>query len=673
MGAGSSLRIPAPSRRQLRVFAFDPMSTRLNGRFLTVDIPFEHNLQPGPAGELVRVVDYDPVRKVWYQPIDLDDRFILAQQGLRPSESDPRTHQQIVYAVAMSVVERFERFGGRRFRWLGTKSLTLVPHAFEGRNAYFDPDRGAVLFGCYRASSDDPGANLPGQRMFTCLSVDIIAHEVTHAIVHRIRKQYRNATNADVFAWHEAFADLVALFHHFLFPEVVADAIGQAEGDIGNAKALFDLALEFGESTGRGQALRSAIGSPRTPDAFLGATEPHERGACFVAAVFDAFQDSYKEHIAPLLRLATGGSGILPPGALPTDLVDLVTREAVTAADRFLGMVVRAFDFLPVVDVTFGDVVQAIVTSDRRLFPDDDHRLRATLVEALRRRGIHPQGVTSLADEALVWEGLVVDGVKLTDVGLAAAALDLLIIDATRQLDIAGRTGPTHDDAASSEPSPARTERLGTAPPEPEPAADDGDARARDDANRTLARALTVWGKWQALALGLDPGAPIQTIGFHVAYHQGADGQVHPVLVVQYLQRRKDLETPGARAADTVQVHAGTTVVARVDGSILYVVPKPLPLGDRGVLERLRSDAEKAAEASAAAAGADPERAAASAAARALADHVERWDAAGRKRLEALRTWAEQAEIDDPLAAWTNEPAVQRLSFARLHATGGES
>ena len=126
---------------------------------------------PGPWGDLVQVVDFDASRGVWYSGVDLDDPAVLAQGGLRPSERDPRAHQQVVYAVAMSVIERFERFGGRRFRWRGGRQLRLVPHAFQGRNAFFDPGRRAVLFGYYPADARDPGPNLPGQVIFTCLSV----------------------------------------------------------------------------------------------------------------------------------------------------------------------------------------------------------------------------------------------------------------------------------------------------------------------------------------------------------------------------------------------------------------------------------------------------------------------------------------------------------------------
>lgn len=223
-----------PRRRRLRTFAFDPMTSRLTGGVLTLDVPMEP-LEPGPVGKLLQVVDYHPSSDEWLRPVDLDDPALIHQDGLRPTEGDPRSHQQMVYAVASSVIERFERFLGRRFRWSSDTRLMLVPHAFEGENAFFDPARKAVLFGYFRASPTNPGKNLPGQTIFTCLSLDIIAHEVTHALVHRLRHYYVQPSNPDVLACHEAFADLVALFHHFVFPEVVREAVSSSSGDLTSA------------------------------------------------------------------------------------------------------------------------------------------------------------------------------------------------------------------------------------------------------------------------------------------------------------------------------------------------------------------------------------------------------------------------------------------------------
>jgi hypothetical protein len=606
-----------PSRRLLRAYAFDPLSTRLSGDFLTIDIPFETDLRPGPSGRLLQVVDYDAVRDLWYLPIDLNDPAVLAQSGMHPTESDPRTHQQVAYAVAMSVIERFERFGGFRFRWRGDDKLRIVPHAFEGRNAYFDKDRRAVLFGYFQTDPKEPGVNLPEQTMFTCLSVDIVAHEVTHAVVHRMRKYFSEATNPDVLAWHEAFADLLALFNHFGFPEVVSDAVAKSEGTLEKGSALLDLATEFGESTGRGAALRSAIGSPRTPVAFLKAVEPHDRAACFVTAVFDAFLDTYKLQIEDLRRLASAGTGVLPPGALPPDLVTRVTAAAGTNADRFLGMVVRAFEYLPVVDVTFGDVVRAIVTADQGLYPDDPAHLRAILVEAFRRRGIYPRGVRSLADESLAWPKPPLDLNLREENGVDLAPL---ILEATLDLDTANAATPADDDA----------------PP-------NGSA----DANY-MAR-IHSWGEKHAYELGLDAAAGrIELVSGRVIYLRASDGQLRPIVVIQFAQRREDLEDhradeTGARIPRTQRaaIRAGTTVIARVDGVVEFLVAKPLPLSDRPALLALPQDLKECAL---------------------------EFDKAGIARLEALADWMSQIDDRDALSAWTVQPATLRLSFARLHA-----
>jgi hypothetical protein len=617
--------VRSPERRSLRAFAFDPMSTRLSGRFLTVDVPFEPNLQPGPIGDLVHVVDFDGTREVWYQPVDLDDPSILAQGGLRPSEGDPRTHQQVVYAVSMSVIERFERFMGRRFRWSRERALRLVPHAFEGHNAYFDPEPRAVLFGYFRADKRDPGPNLPGQMIFTCLSMDIIAHEVTHAIVHRLRRYFAEATNPDVFAWHEAIADLVALFHHFTYPDVVADAVANSQTDLRKGGGLLDLAREFGLSTGRGAALRSAIGpdAKRTPDRFMAATEPHERGACFVAAVFDAFLDTYNARIADLLRIATGGSGVLPPGRLHPDLVARVANEAVKNADRFLGMVIRAFDYLPVVDVTFGDVVRAIVTADRSLYPDDAHQLRSSLVEALRRRGIYPSLVTSLTDEALAWPRPTAP-LSLTAVTPPIEPIDLsgVILSATQDLDLTGPAGAVSSD----------TEGLELA-----------SSVVTFAANETeIAPPFVRWAQLNAAELGLDPdpelASGIALRGIHVAYRQAADRQPRPELILQFAQRRKDLEDSSRPEKHRVVMRAGTTVIARVDGKVDYLVPKPLPLTDPDALSADNAEAGR------------------------------RFHKAGEQRLKSIRDWLGQLDDADALNPWTIEPSARRLTFANLHA-----
>jgi hypothetical protein len=616
--------IPSPERRRLRAFAFDPMSSRLSGRFLNVDIKYEPNLLPGPNGELVQVVDFDGTRGTWYRPVDLDDPLILAEHGLRPSESDPRTHQQIVYAIAMSVIEQFERYLGRRFRWKEERKLLLVPHAFEERNAYYSPDRLAILFGYYAANLEDPGANLPGQVMFTCLSVDVIAHEMTHAMVHRVRPYYSDATNRDVRAWDEAFADLVALFHHFAYREVVESAIAGARADLRDKKhgGLLDLAREFGESTGlgHGKALRSALSMDPSPREFEQALEPHKRGSHFVAAIFDAYLEVYQSRIADLLRIASGGSGVLPAGNLLSDLVSRAADEAVKNADRFLGMVIRALDYLPVVDVTFGDVVRAIVTADRRLFPADRYNLRSTLVEALRRHGIHPRGIASLADEALEWTSPE-NSLTLAE-GSPHMDLSEIVWSATLDLDLSGVPGSvTYYFDQDSKTLKQTAKKSG-----------------RKISSR-IRKNLRKWARNHSVELGLNPNNEfnIHLQGLHVAHRQAADRQPLPEIILQFVQRREDLEKEHGIGLPLI---AGATLVAQVDGRILYVITKPLPMCD----EDLSDLGEKHRE---------------------MAEQHRR---VGCLRLAEMESWKGLAAATNALSPFEHETAVSGLSLARLHA-----
>jgi len=112
---------PPPPFRRLLGFAFDPsLSLRLETASITLavfEILWEDELKPGPIGEYIEVVDYDPASGCWYEPVDLNATEVLAQDGIAPSEGNPQFHQQMVYVVAMNTVRHFERALGRPIFW----------------------------------------------------------------------------------------------------------------------------------------------------------------------------------------------------------------------------------------------------------------------------------------------------------------------------------------------------------------------------------------------------------------------------------------------------------------------------------------------------------------------------------------------------------------------------
>jgi hypothetical protein len=422
--------VPPPARR-LRGYSIDPsLTTNLDTASIstvTFRVPWEP-LEPGPVGEYLEVIDTDPASGCYYEPVNLDEAALLAQDGLPPSEGTPQFHQQMVYAVSSLTIHNFERALGRRTLWAPApppqgespkndsrflRRLRLYPHALRERNAYFSPEKMGLLFGYFRASDDDPGEHMPGGMVFTCLSHDIVAHETTHALLDGMSRAFRNATNRDVFAFHEAFADIVAMFQHFTFPEIVRHQLTNTRGDIRSQQNLLgELAGQFGRGTGRRMALRSAIGElkdgkwqPKTPNPsdYRTVEEPHLRGAILVGAVFDAFLSIFERRTADLFRLATDGTGILRPGAIDPDLVNRLSEEATKSAGHVLSMCIRALDYCPPVDITFAEYLRAIITADYDLVPDDDLRYRTAFMQAFQKRGIYQEDAKVLSEESLVW------------------------------------------------------------------------------------------------------------------------------------------------------------------------------------------------------------------------------------------------------------------------------
>jgi hypothetical protein len=483
---------PPPTRR-LRAFAFDPSlatsSADVSINEITIPVVFERNLRPGPVGDYLAVVDVDPASDCAYAPVDLNHPFLLAQDGLPRSEGNPQFHQQMVYAVAMKTISHFEEALGRPIFWSPLRPwdplsndreraverpkngaangeteidrrdqfvqrLRLYPHALREQNAYYSPQKRAILFGYFPAGDGDPGAEYPGGVVFTCLAHDIIAHETTHAILDGMHVRYTEPTNPDVFAFHEAFADIVALLQRFTYSELLRDQIARARGRLDAGTLMTRLALQFGEATGRHQALRDALGhvveqarqqggsawrdhiadremdgsSKRRvtladaardlndeetravwkrfradPSLLQEVEEPHERGSFLVAAVFDAYLTLYEDRVADLKRIATGGTGVLPDGDLHPDLVNRMANEAAKSARHVLRMCIRAMDYVPPMDITFGEFLRALITADSDLVPEDDRHYRVAFIEAFRKWGIYPRDVRTLSEESLRW------------------------------------------------------------------------------------------------------------------------------------------------------------------------------------------------------------------------------------------------------------------------------
>ncbi len=374
---------PLPRTATWTVIAQDP-SVRLDGAILTTraQVPAEF-LAAGPRGARFHVVDYDPATGTLEPQAELGegDRFEGAGDGILTE--DPVFRAQNVYATAARTLAAFESGLGRRLPWaFRGHQLYLVPRAFPEANAYYSGDEGAIYFG-YEDSGD-------GGRKQACLSHDIVAHETTHAVLDGLRPRLVEPGLPDQAAFHEGFADIVALLSVFSIREVVERLLGPAHRrgripkdalsrEVLSESALFVLAEEMGTGAGsaRGSGLRRSVGltadAHRLDDPAF--SEPHRRGEILVAAVMQTLVSMWTARLEAITD-AEGADR------------SRVAEEGMKAAEHLLRMMIRGLDYMPPVELEFADVVDSVLKADEVLAPDDAHGYRTALAEAFASFGI---------------------------------------------------------------------------------------------------------------------------------------------------------------------------------------------------------------------------------------------------------------------------------------------
>lgn len=410
--------VVAPGRT-LTIIGQDPSLRDRRGRILTaaVTVPNE-DLGAGPRGYRVQVVDYDATTNRMYAPLPRErwgsvaaprDPYAAHSQRTRATRfnarllEDPRFHAQNVYAIAMRTLAQFERALGRRLSWsFGGHQLKIAPHAFADANAYYSPNEEALLFGYF--------AGPRGRPVLTALSHDVVAHETTHALVDGLRPRFMEPSSPDQAAFHEAFADIVALLSVFSIPEMVSYAVRKATVrpvastlrlsqltiDALKNGILLGLGEEFGEAYSgvRGASLRrsvSIVPSPRLLNS-AGYREEHTRGEILVAAMLHAFLGAYRTRLQTLGR---DMSNRFPE--------QRVAEEGADIAARVLTAAIRALDYTPPTDIGFGDYLSALLTSDLEIHPDDNRfELRRHIRNAFASFGIAP--TSSYGGEYGRWE-----------------------------------------------------------------------------------------------------------------------------------------------------------------------------------------------------------------------------------------------------------------------------
>src|SRR3954454_6284925 len=361
-----------------------------------IPVPAER-LQRGPRGHRFHVVDVDAGTGRPSPPVVLhdDDPWVYRDRWSKQRHPDATTlsqdrefRAQNVYAVAAHTLSVVEQYLGRPVPWhSGAPQLFLIPQARVEANAFYSRQHNGVLFGWLPALAGRPA-------LYTSLSYDVIAHEVTHAILDGLRPRFAEPGLPDQLAFHEALADLVALLSVFTLDGVAERLLRPVQGRVvlgadTAARAvslvktpLTTLAEGVGRHLGTPEGLRtSGLLAPFTAWKDPHDTEfaePHRRSEILVSAFLHTLVGMWAGRLEPLASIDGGLDSAR------------VAEEGVKSAEHLLGMLLRSLDYLPPVDLEFADVIDSVLTADTRLAPDDEHHYRDALQTGFAGFGIAP-------------------------------------------------------------------------------------------------------------------------------------------------------------------------------------------------------------------------------------------------------------------------------------------
>jgi hypothetical protein len=208
-----------------------------------------------------------------------------------------------------------------------TSPLQVFPHGLPNvMNAYYSREDKELRFGDFIPS----GAN---ERVYTCRSFDIVAHETGHAVLDGLKPNWLlNNNPPQTGGLHEAFGDLTAIFLALSQLDQVEAVIAQTKANLHDKTFLADMAEQFGLALGRSNGLRNADNDLTLSEA---GTEVHAISQVFTGAIYDILADIFAYERNPAVEddaAVLHRSGAYLRGLLLRSLV-AAPDEAATFAD----------------------------------------------------------------------------------------------------------------------------------------------------------------------------------------------------------------------------------------------------------------------------------------------------------------------------------------------------
>lgn len=353
--------------------------------WLTFDQPF---FLDGPVCRRVAVLDFDeatgalgPGCRLLAAAGDEPCTYEIADQAAFGAPDFIRVNAFATVLFTLRMYEEADTLG-REVRWaFDGPQLLVVPRAGEWANAFYERESRSLQFFYFPTG---PG---PGDRVYTALSQDVIAHETGHALLDGIAPDLYHCLTPQSLALHEGIADLTALLVALDSRKLRLQLLEQTNGSIRGGNALSRMAEQFGFERDRGRRaeLRSlwndknldpedrSFDDNREPNS-VSRAEPHLLSLVLTGALYRVLARLHDHYTAQ----RAAALGITPFSASGYGLY--------RAREHFKRLLLRALDYLPPGEVTFADYGRAILAADQASHPQASVGRDELVRELVRRR-----------------------------------------------------------------------------------------------------------------------------------------------------------------------------------------------------------------------------------------------------------------------------------------------
>ncbi len=215
-----------------------------------------------------------------------------------------------------------------------TDPITVFPRAGVTANAFYSRAEKVLKFFFFTPS----GAPQP---VFTCRSLDIVAHECGHGVLDGLKPGWLGGGPPQTGGLHESFGDLTAIFLACAQLDQVEAALALTKANLHDTNFLAALAEQFGAALGFPQGLRNADNDLKLSQV---SNEVHAISQVFTGGIYDTLADIFAFE-------KTRQAATKDPA-----------RVLLEVASQLCSVLVQAIVAAPTTGATYTDVVNQMLT-----------------------------------------------------------------------------------------------------------------------------------------------------------------------------------------------------------------------------------------------------------------------------------------------------------------------